>query len=546
MMRNLLFFLLLLLSFVQNLPASDNPKYDHARRIFDLLVEARGDKSMKKPELVWTVEASNGAFYQPGTNQITFEEKAYDVCAGFGANTDNALAYILAHELIHYYKQHGWEAEFARKFADQQMGEDVIETVRDRKRQETESDLLGGFLAYTAGYNTVGIAPELLPALYESYQWPKENPRYPTLEERILLAKTTEEELIQLIRMFETANCLVAIERYEDASQYYDYILSFYNSRELKNNVGVVACMAALKLFETGKVEYLYPLELDAESRVRLGSKGIDDSPEGKKARRDSLLLQAIASFQEAMSLDRDYHTARLNLASAHALLALSNAGLGEEEEFNYDYAYLYAKQVARRGLRAEDAKLQADATVLMGIIAAKTGEGEAENLFLSAMDKSLLAAYNLSIFKKETPATTFSRKPKELESELIEDFDMDRFSLRPVPDKMINLAGVTKRQWGFKQKELEQSRILLDFVSRTQYAFFHFTDPGYEGATLLGIKAGSTRDEILGKYLMPDREVQLPNGHLLVYGADQIIFWLDQNQKLTRWCVYRVKPDGN
>jgi tetratricopeptide (TPR) repeat protein len=541
MYRTTLFFLLFALAAL-SLSAS-NPKYEHAKRIFDRLVEARGDRSLKTPELVWTVEASNGAFYQPGTNQITFEEKAYNVCAGFGANTDNALAYILAHELVHYYKQHGWEAAFAKKFRDEEMTDAVKEQLRDMKRQETESDLLGGFLAYTAGYNTVGIAPEFLPALYKEYGWPLANPKYPTLEERILLAKTTEKELTNLIRMFETANMLVAIERYEDASQYYDYILSFYKSRELVNNVGVVNCMAALKLFDKDAVKYLYPLELDAESRVRLGSKGVD-TPEGRKQLRDSLLNAAIGHFQESMSLDRDYHTARLNLASAHALLALSNAGMGEEEEFNYDFAFIYAKQVVRRAEKAEEAKLKADAVNLLGIIAARTGEGDAKALFESARALSPLAAYNLNILEGIKPEAAFSRKPKELMAEQIDDFDMDIFIRRPLPDTMIVVPGADKRQWGFKTKDLESSRILLDYVGRDHYSFFQFTAPGYEGKTQLGLKTGATRQEILAKYLQPDREVQLPNGHLLVYGADQIIFWLDQDQKLARWCVYRTKPD--
>ncbi|MFZ2898730.1 MAG: hypothetical protein WA004_08920 [Saprospiraceae bacterium] len=541
MYRTTIFFLLFALAAL-SLSAS-NPKYDHAKRIFDRLVEARGDRSLKTPELVWTVEASNGAFYQPGTNQITFEEKAYDVCAGFGANTDNALAYILAHELVHYYKQHGWEAAFAKKFRDEEMTEAVKEQLRDMKRQETESDLLGGFLAYTAGYNTVGIAPEFLPALYEKYGWPVANPKYPTLEERILLARTTEKELTNLIRMFETANMLVAIERYEDAVHYYNHILSFYKSRELVNNIGVVNCMTALKLFDKDAVKYLYPLELDAESRVRLGSKGVD-TPEGRKQLRDSLLNAAIGHFQESMSLDRDYHTARLNLASAHALLALSNAGLGEDEEFNYDFAFLYAKQVVRRAEKAEHAKLKADAANLLGIIAARTGEGDAQALFESAKDFSPLAAYNLGILKNTLPETAFSRKPKELMPEQIGDFDMDIFIRRPVPDTMVVVPGAEKRQWGYKAKDLESSRVLLDYVSRDHYSFFQFTDPGYNGKTLLGLKTGATRQEILAKYLQPDREVQLPNGHLLVYGADQIIFWLGQDQKLSRWCVYRTKPD--
>ena len=536
--------LFLLFQKTSALPAP-NPKYEHAKQIFERLIEARGDKSMKAPELLWTVEAASGAYYMPGTNQITLEEKAYEVCTALGDQTDAALAFILAHELIHYYKQHGWEANFGRKFSDQQIGQDVDENLRDMKQQETESDLLGGFLAYTAGYNTVGVAPQLLRGLYDSYpNWPKgENSKYPTLDERILIARTTEKDLTVLIRMFETANLLVAVERYDAAMQYYNYILSFYKSRELVSNQGVVTCMAAMKLFEKGDLEYLYPLELDAEARVRLGTKGFDD-PQGGKAARDSLLQSAIGLFEEALSLDRGYHTARLNMASAYALLALSNAGLGEEEESNYDFANLYAKQVVRRAQKESNPKLTADAVALMGVIAVKTGEGDAAALFESAKDKSNLAQYNLDILRKTPASPTLGKKPKEPMVEQIEEFPMDRFAPRPSADSaLVNVPGKIKRQWGTKQKDLEHSRILIDVASRTDYALFQISTPSYPGQTLLGLKAGASRQDILDKYLQPDREVQLPNGHLMVYGADEIIFWLDENQKLARWCIYRMVP---
>jgi len=545
-MINLLLPALFLFAAPEDAAPSLNPKYEHTKQIFERLVEARGDKSLKDPELVWTVESSNGAFYQPGTNQITFEEKAYDICARFGPDTDNALAYIISHELVHYYKQHGWEAQFARKFAGQQMGEDVGETVRDMKQQETESDLLGGFLAYTGGYNTVGIAPKLLPALYDGYGWPRENPRYPTMQERVLLAETTARDLSNLIGMFETANFLVAVGRFDDAVHYYDHVLSFYKSRELVNNLGVVTCMVALELFEKSDLEYLYPLELDAESRVRTGSKGSQTGTgEGIKAIRDSLLQSAIDLFSESLSLDREYHTARLNLASAYALLALSSAGFEEEKELNYDFSSLYARQVIRRAEKESDAKLKCDALNLMGIIAARTGEGDPASLFGSAMEKSMLAEHNLNVWKKTPGTSSVSRKPRGMIPEQIEDFEMDRFILRPVPDTMIAIKGLTKRQWGFKQKDLSGSRILIDFVSPTRYAFFQLTGPGYNGKTLLGLEAGAGRKEILEKYLDPDGEIQLPNGHLMIYRADQIIFWLDQDQKLARWCIYRVKPEA-
>ncbi|MCB0621543.1 MAG: hypothetical protein KDC43_12405, partial [Saprospiraceae bacterium] len=250
--------LILLLFFPIALPA-DNPVpapvanegLEHVQTIFQRLIEAKGDKRMKPPTLKWSFDVGQGAFYDPNTKNISFEETAYKVCKSFGDQADDAIAYILSHELIHYYKQHGWEAAFAKQFSGRQIATDVDEDLRDIKQQETESDLLGGFLAYTAGYNTVGIAPEFLPKLYDAYpNWPKgQNPKYPTLEERVLLAQSTQKELEQLIEIFETANMLTAIEHYADAIDYFNYILSLYQSRELKNNMGVLHCMLALKEF---------------------------------------------------------------------------------------------------------------------------------------------------------------------------------------------------------------------------------------------------------------------------------------------------------
>ncbi|MCB9283504.1 MAG: hypothetical protein H6563_05465 [Lewinellaceae bacterium] len=526
----------------------ENPKLEHARQIFDRLVEARGNLSMKPPVLEWTVEASNGAYYLNGTNRITMEERAYDVCAGFGDKIDDALAFILSHELIHYYKQHGWEANFGEKFADLEVGKEVMENLRDIKQQETEADLQGGFLAYTAGFNTVGIAPDFLQRLYDSYpKWPKEaSSKYPSLEERILVAKNTEKELSRLIQMFETANMLVAVGHLDDALEYYNFILANYKSRELVNNVGVVACMRAMKEFEEKSIRFGYPLELDGEARLRLGgSKGINQE-DPKKVLRDSLLHVGVEQFNEAIFLDKEYQPARLNLACAYALLGLSNKGVdADESEMNYDFASLYAKWVARNATKKEDAKLNADAVTLMGVIAAETGQGDAAGLFTSVLDKSPLAEGNLRVLKGEVPGPS-ERKPQSIIRESIDGFNMDRY--RGVVDDgslaMVQGTAVN-RQWGYytTASEFTHSKVLVDFVNSSQYAFFHMTEPGYEGATGEGIKVGASRKEILAKYLTPDRELQLPNGHLLVYGADGIIFWLDETGKLKKWVIYRIKP---
>lgn len=42
----------------------------------------------------------------PDKIQIGLEEKAYDICISFGADSLNALAALLGHELVHYFEKH--------------------------------------------------------------------------------------------------------------------------------------------------------------------------------------------------------------------------------------------------------------------------------------------------------------------------------------------------------------------------------------------------------------------------------------------------------
>ena len=56
-----------------------------ARQVFDALVEAKGNRAMQRPDLVMTQSELFAAWMDAKRVAIGLEEKAYDVCAGFGA-----------------------------------------------------------------------------------------------------------------------------------------------------------------------------------------------------------------------------------------------------------------------------------------------------------------------------------------------------------------------------------------------------------------------------------------------------------------------------
>ena len=537
---------------------TEEEKLEHVEEIFQSLIDVHGNKLKRRPVLNWTTEAGRGAYYIPGTNEIYFESKAYTLCQKLGEDRlDNALAYILSHELIHYYRQHGWEAGFAAKFRGTEMAVEVNETIHDEMQAETESDLMGGFLAYMAGYNTVGIAEELLPILYDGYPWPKDSERYPSLNERIKIAKKTKYELINLIKIFETANYLVGIEWYKEARLFYEYILSEYQSRELLNNLGVIAVMEAMALFKKSDLKFGYPVELDGEARLKIGNtKGGAVGMGDAALKRDSLLELALRNFQYAIEQDPEYLPAKLNMACAYALRGLNLKGVDKDstywvklrEEY-YDFAKLYSESLILRADRASKANTAASGKCLLGIVAVDQGDTTlAAQYFTAAQENSLLAEYNLQKMRTDQIEDSPNRKGAEMMGEFIDDgdFDLDSYTRRPVPDTMITIPNSGRIQWGVKEKSLENSYVYIFFKNRNKYAMFQVTEAGYTGETTQGIKIGDSIEKITANdmYKDPDKIINMPNGTMLVYAADQIMFFMDENHKVREWAVYRQKPE--
>src|SRR5205814_220542 len=142
--------------------------------------------------------------YAPLDGTITIDESLYDLCARLGPDSTDALAYVISHELGHYYLHHGVTGYTTKKPT---IPVPPRLTRSDTVSWETEADLYGGFFSRMAGYNALDVAPLVLEKIYGEYNVP-DDWRYLPRDERKGLAMHTDEHFTALYASYQAANYL--------------------------------------------------------------------------------------------------------------------------------------------------------------------------------------------------------------------------------------------------------------------------------------------------------------------------------------------------
>ena len=498
----------------------DSPKYQKALEVYNALVAARGDFRYPVPNFVMRKEERQVASMDYDALEITLEEKAYNVCADFGDHAGAAIAFLLGHELTHYYEKHAWRRGFAADYKDLPIGMQ-LDSLLDDAAHETEADYLGGFLAYSAGYGLFDQGPELIKKLYAAYGLGEKLNGYPSLSDRQILTQRSAEKLQSLVEVFDMANLLTAIGNYPEAYQYYRYILMEYQSREIYNNLGVAAMLDAMQYFKAGELKFHYPVELDLQSSATKGAGMVDA--------RSKLLRQALLHLDAAISLDPNYAPAYLNKACAYALL-------GDAER-----ARFYAEKEARQAAQNNNyPKTAVDVDILIAILDATAGNtAAAQKAFKTAADGgSALAALNLKLLNNEE----IVRETGGL-SGLPKTEKIDGQSLASVADELAydskkSITLTANLYFHQNPKQGDNSCLYISQNERTGInTIFHMTGSGYQDQTARKIGLGAKRADIVEEYKEPENTIETPIGQIMVY--KRIIFMLNADGKLTRWVNY-------
>lgn len=448
----------------------------------------------------------------------------------------SCLAFIIAHELDHYYYHHN-----------------TLENPNDldaeeRTRLEIHADQEGFFQARMAGYNlSLDSVRVLFQVIYEAY--PALNRQgYPSIEERL---EASQEEInnIQnknLPSIFQVASFLQAQGQYSHAIRCLKYVYNNgYSHESICNNLGAVSLAGYLRSLssEETQVVFKYPLSFDIQQVRSLGATQDQEFKSPKDWQKEASYYLDIATrkkpdYDEAYSNLSIYYLAQGDINNAQQQLNKIKSPLSE-------------------------------ANVMQGIIYAWQNKSNlASTYFKEATAKnSRVAKYNQLVHKEILEkGNSFTETTKSLDAfqlELIQDNVKEKLAIQ-ISYK--NLSSDTEMQvinaQGFswiepsKRRETIQANpflsiafhdspqanltyrkvtILYDNFEEDRKVKQHllFANPNFPGTSGLGIKIGDSLNKLLDTYGKPDPDINpnLSSDSFYKYSDAGILFEVKNNQ---------------
>jgi len=523
MIRYIIFitlFISLQVSHAQNsdaLPAS-HPAYRDCQTVYKQLKKAIGDKRTTLPTLVVLDRKKRVASYRNLDNTIIIEKAAYTICQAMGTKKSAALAFLIGHELTHFYQQTDWKkgsavTHFLLKH----------EVLKKYALQDEEADSYSAFIAYLANYSTLDIIPELLEGLYSAYGLDKNLDGYPSLEERKKVVQTVQRKVRKCIQMYESASYYIAIGWNLQAISCYLHLIKFIKTKEIYHNLGVVSLATAIEHPDSEEYSFLYPIDIDLTN--------IFQRPYAVNGGQKKLLVDAEHYLKKALNFDKNYCSAYLNLSCVYDLQGdVTNALTTLNTASNLSPTSLQRAKIA----------------IIKGIVYAHRNQFKTASRYFDDANKHYqnLPVWYISNANKRILAN---------EKRSVEQYTID------LEDTMDDLSFRSKRRKSSSAIALKTSSILnmeVDFSTQARSYFSRFViENRLEGKTnfaLLqrtrnkaletnqGVKVGDALSAVQKAYKGIYFQVVHHNkGFFLVYPSKGLVFQFNLNNKLREWAIF-------
>jgi hypothetical protein len=307
--------------------------------VFDNLVQAYANgkgapdlkiSPLKGPQIIAEYFTINGVPF------IKIDEKVINICFSLGKDSLNALAFILSHELSHYYKDDNWCMDYAGlKFKTNPA---FAKAIKDGEKynigKEAGADKEGLVYSNIAGYSPFKIFNRLIDSVYSKYKLQSNLIGYPSKSRRKEINEDAVKQAQRWLSIFDLSIKLINERKYESAIDSLTYLSQKFPSREIYNNLGVAKVRKALLLKPKSSEEvnfpdrFLYPIEI--ENKTRLGQEDTRGINESDHEEMTKLLMSAQKDFQEAIRIDPSFTKAYINLACVFDLLDNPSSAIGK------------------------------------------------------------------------------------------------------------------------------------------------------------------------------------------------------------------------
>ncbi|NIJ52297.1 hypothetical protein [Dyadobacter arcticus] len=537
MIKSLYFCFLFLIASVVPLAAQELPVAHYKYQVTSGVIRQVSlgfDDLRQVPKLVMPMGKSNriARFSPEPEAQLIIDEKLYDVCRQMGRDSLSALAFIISHELTHFFVNHRHPFGFATP------GNELSER---NKEMEKEADLYGLIQAFATGYQTFKVARPLLKKIYTAYQLPDSLKGYPTREERLVSIDLYAQQAQQLASTFEVGKFLYLKGEYAAAEHCFSDLSSRIPAKEFLNNLGLSQLQQVLTgaWIKTRSMPFKLPAELDTENRL-LGKNRQGNEEEGNEF--EALLEGAIRNFEKAVALDKTYMAAHINLATS--MLLLNRNGTVREMIDQ---------------LQQTRTTISPDAFLLRGIALVRLKEYEAAQIDLANADGAFEIEFNRKIAAllqkraKENEIIDWIERQTLAGSRSIQrsapvgiEQSMNGLSL-PLPDNLPvdqrkNLPKPNLVHFQYNAfNGLHVYKILLK-KGAFQVIQGHSTVNGL--ATAQGIRHGDPIRKMKEKYGNPSRLVPVSGGHFYCYDKVQIYFRTRDNI-VEDWLIYQKNTNS-
>lgn len=367
--QGILFLLMLSLSYVAIAGNTSYIKEEiHCKKVLKNLWEKQGGQAMPNLHIEDIAVFGKPAEYDVKRKSIILDPRAYQLCLKVSKGKDDALAFLLAHELVHAYQHASFSYESPGFFVKSTSLKSWAESQKRRRKQmESKADIWGAILCYLAGYRVENSIPIFIEELYNAFELNEEDPLYDSKNERLAIAKRAKAEAKKALEVYDMAIYLSLLQQHDKDTVLYQYLIRDFRSAEFYNNLGLSYAKSALPMLDEPYRSYPYPWVLDTESRLDKISKG--------QLSAEELLLKSISQFNKAIRSNPDYLPNRINRACVFHILS-GNAGANKAyflQQAKTDLEYVQRKStgVAKERLQTKSRELL---SILNGNTKPKTG----------------------------------------------------------------------------------------------------------------------------------------------------------------------------